>query len=235
MLNNDNVISSEALNYEPYHQSRGDGFSGQLLLAVDISNPEKKYIIKAANAHVAACEFMFYRLALKLGLSVARVRLVAPARRDEFEYPACAVDFIPNAVKLNYNDFIKIEECEMLINLSFILGDSDNMDFLRDESGVVYKIDHSDCFGIEGMAETWINPQKDMDAYRFYQMVKPAPCINRYFEKGGLKALHEKIADLSISDFDDDLALVNKFCGVSFENHFQYYISKLIEQCNEII
>jgi len=231
MMNDDNVIYSKELIYEPYRQSRGEGFSGQLFLAAEINNPEKKYIIKAANAHVAACEFMFYRLAVKLGLRVARVRFVVPAKPDEFEYPVCAVDFIPNAVKLQYDDFIKIEECEILSHLSYILGDRDNLDFLRDDNGDIYKIDHSDCFGIEDTAETWIKPKQITTAYMFYQMSKPIPRIGHFAEMDILRGMFERIAGLTITDFDDDLALVNKFCGMPFEKHFRYYINELIAQC----
>lgn|GEM_PF-5654833 len=91
MLNLNSVINSKELTYEPYHQSRGESFSGQLLLAWEVNAPENKYIIKAAKAHVAACEFMFYKLSEKLGLRVARVRFVKPVKPDEFKYPACAV------------------------------------------------------------------------------------------------------------------------------------------------
>lgn len=230
MLNN-NVLNSKDLTYEPYHQSRGEGFSGQLLFASEADNPKKNYIIKSGHAHVAACEFMFYKLAVKLGLSVARVRFVNPVQSDEFEYPACAVDFIPNAVKLEYNEFIKIEDCERLSNLSYILGDRDNLDFLRAENGVIYKIDHSDCFGIEGTAETWLNPKKITIEYSFYQMAKPKPGVNVYAKEEVLQAVFDKIANFDLSDFDDDFSLINKFCGKSFETHFRYYIGELINQC----
>jgi len=183
MLDEDNVINSKELTYEPYRQSRGDGFSGQLLLASEVNAPEKKYVIKAANAHVAACEFMFYKLAAKLGLRIARVRFVQSVKRNEFKYPACAVDFIPNAVKLAYDEFITITECEILADLSYILGDRDNIDFLRDENGIIYKIDHSDCFAIEGTAETWVNHKKTTLEYMLYQMSKPTPRVGHYAEK----------------------------------------------------
>jgi len=51
------------------------------------------------------------------------------------------------------------------------------MDFLRDENGVIYKIDHSDCFGIESTAETWINPNKINLSYLFVrvQILHPLP------------------------------------------------------------
>ena len=174
MSNTDNVIDSANLVYEPYHQSRGEGFSGQLLLATEINNPKKKYIIKASMAHVAACEFMFYSLAVKLGLRVARVFLVK-SKPNEFQYPACAIDFIPNGVKLKYDEYIEIEECKILVHLSLALGDVDNPDFLKDESGLVYKLDHSDCFGIEGTAETWLNPKKITIQYMLYQRAMPKP------------------------------------------------------------
>lgn len=236
MLNNDNVISSKDLTYEPYRQSRGeDGFSGQLFLAAEVKNPETRYIIKAGVAHVAACEFMFYKLASKLGLRVARVRLVAPAKPDEFEYPACAVDFIPNAVMLTYDDFMRIEECEILMYLSFILGDNDNLDFLRDENGDIYKIDHSDCFGIEGIAETWINPNQIALIYGIYQIAKPMPRVGYYAEMEILWDMLKKIANLSITDFNDDLDLIKKYCGKPFDTHFRYYINELIEQCKNAL
>ena len=177
MENNDCVISSKNLTCEPYIQLRGEGFSGQLMMATDINNPNVRYIIKAGQAHVAACEFMFYRLALKLGLCTARVWLVEVAKVGEFMYPACAVDYIPNATKLPYAEWKDIEECRILTDLSFMLGDRDNMDFLRDENGVIYKIDHSDCFGIESTAETWINPNKINLSYLFVrvQILHPLP------------------------------------------------------------
>ena len=134
----DYIIDSKNLRFEPYVQPRGDGFSGQLLLATQINNPHKKYIIKAGVAHVAACDFMFYRLATKINLPVARVRIVNPIKPNEFKYPACAVEFIPNAVKLLYKEFMEIEDCVKLSYLSYILGDRDNLDFLRDVSGVLY-------------------------------------------------------------------------------------------------
>jgi len=51
MANNDYVIYSKDLTTEPFHQSRGEGFSGQLLLAAEISSPEGKYIIKADEGY----------------------------------------------------------------------------------------------------------------------------------------------------------------------------------------
>jgi len=230
MINADYIINSKDLTYEPYHQARGEGFSGQLYLATDINNTENKYIIKSAQAHVAACEFMFYVLASKLELHVARVRLVVPAKPHEFEYPACAVDFIPNSKKLSYDEYSKIEECEILSDLSFILGDRDNLDFLRDESGAVYKIDHADCFGIEGTAETWLNPNKKTHEHMFYQMSKPKPCIGHYVKKEILRNMLDKIAKLSITEFENELVVINNICGVLFETHFRYYINELIEQ-----
>ena len=234
MLNYDNTINSKELTYEPYHQSRGDGFSGKLFLATEINNPEKKYIIKSMEAHVTACEYMFYKLASKLGFNVARVRLVTPSKFDDFKYPACAVDFIPNAVKLKYDEYKKIEECNMLLSLSFILGDRDNMDFLKDENGMIYKIDHSDCFGIEETAETWVNPEKNTIGNMFYQISKPKPNIGHYAEKDELRSMFENISHLSMDDFNEDLSLINEYCGTDFEMHFRYYINELIEQCKTI-
>ena len=234
MFNMDSVIESKMLVYEPYRQSRGEGFSGKLLMAAEVGNPEKRYIIKAGMAHVAACEFMFYRLATKLGLRVARVRFVVPAKPDEFEYPACAVDFIPNAVKLQYDEWMKIEECEILAHLSFILGDRDNLDFLRDENGTIQKIDHSDCFGIEDTAETWLNPKKVTASYVIYQMAKTAPRIGYYVEEYVLRGMFRLISDLTIADFIDELVIIHKLCGKPFKEHFRYYINELIEQCKKI-
>ena len=234
MVNAKNIIESDKLTYEPYHQARGEGFSGQLYLATEINNPGKKYIIKSSQAHVAACEFMFYILVSKLELRAACVRLVVPSKPNEFIYPACAVDFIPNAVKLKYDEYSKIDECEILTNLSFILGDRDNLDFLRDENGLVYKIDHSDCFGIEGTAETWLNPDKKTIEYMFYQMSKPKPNIGHYAEKEILRSILEKVANFSITEFEDDFALIKKICGTPFETHFRYYINELIEQSKKL-
>jgi hypothetical protein len=233
MENMDFLIKSQELAYAPYHQARGDGFSGQLLLASEIKDPERKYIIKAGEAHVAACEFMFYRLALKLGLGVARVRMVEPARHGEFKYPACAVDYIPNAVKLPYDEYKGIEECRALTDLSYMLGDWDHMDFLRDENGAVYKIDHSDCFGIEMTAETWLDPQKINPAYLIYQMSRPRPNAGYSIKEyaGGMPA---KIAKMGIAEFGDEFYLLKNCCGKPFEDHFRYYISELISQCKQL-
>ena len=231
MLNTDHVIQSKALTYKPFSQARGDGFSGKLLMAAQVDNPEKRYIIKASMAHVAACEFMFYRLADKLGLRAARVRFVKPAKRSEFKYPACAIDFIPNAVALKYDEFIKIPECEILSNLSYILGDRDNLDFLKDENGVVYKIDHSDCFGIEDTAETWIKPKNITPSYVFYQLRKPEPQIGHYVDNDLLWDMFHNISKLSVDDFNEEFALLNEFCGKPFEAHFRHYIGALIQQC----
>jgi len=67
---NQNVINSEDLIIKPYHQKHGkDGFSGKLLLAT-AKNSDKQYIIKAGVAHVAACEFIFYKFVAKLVLSI---------------------------------------------------------------------------------------------------------------------------------------------------------------------
>ena len=234
MLNTDHIIQSKALIYKPYSQSRGDGFSGKLLIAAEADNSEKRYIIKAGMAHVAACEFMFYMLAGKLGLRVARVRLIKPAKRREFKYPACAVDFIPNAVKLRYDEYIKTPECEILSHLSYILGDRDHLDFLNDETGVVYKIDHSDCFGIEDTAETWINPKNITPSYVFYQMKKPIPLIGHYADNELLWDMFDNISHLSTDDFNDAFALINEFCGKPFEEHFRHYIGDLIRQCRAL-
>ena len=223
MEKNDCVIYSKDLTYESYNQLRGEGFSGKLLLAAEVNNPDKKYIIKAGEAHVAACEFMFYRLALKLGLRAARVRLVEPAKAGEFKYPACAVDYIPNAVMLSYDEYKDIAECRTLIDLSFMLGDRDNMDFLRDDNGVIYKIDHSDCFGIELTAETWLNPKKVNPSYLVYQMSRSRPTVGFSIKKdaGDMPA---KITKMTVADFDVELGLLERYCGKPFEEHFRYYI-----------
>ena len=232
MSHSGHVIDSAQLAYEPYSQSRGEGFSGRLLMAAEVNNPEKRYILKAGMAHVAACEYMFYRLADKLGLPVAPVRLVKPARPNEFEYPACAVDFIPNAEMLKYDEYMAIAECEILSNLSYILGDRDNLDFLRDANGTVYKIDHSDCFGIEDTAETWIHPKNVTPSYLFYQMKKTTPNIGHYANKEILDDMFDKASELSMADFENELTLLREFCGEPFESHFRYYIGEFIEQCN---
>jgi len=233
MDNSDCVIHSKDLTYEPYHQSRGEGFSGQLLLAADVNNPDKKYIVKAGEAHVAACEFMFFRLASRVGLRVAPVRFVEPARRGEFKYPACAVDYIPNADKLTYDEYKDITECKMLIDLSYILGDRDHMDFLRDENGDIYKIDHSDCLGIESTAETWLNSKKVNPSYLIYQMSRTKPNVGMSIKEDS-SDLKEKIAGMDVADFDEEFTLIKKYCGTPFEAHFRYYINELIEQCKRI-
>ena len=233
MENNDCVIYSKNLTYEPYHQSRGEGFSGKLLLATEASNPDKKYIVKAGEAHVAACEFMFYRLAVRSGLRVAPVRLVEPAKPGEFKYPACAVDYIPNAIKLSYYEYKDIEECQVLTDLSYMLGDRDHMDFLRDEHGVIYKIDHSDCFGIEWTAETWLDPKKVNPSYLVYQMTGTHPTVD-FSVKEDAGDMPAKIAAMTIADFDVELGLLEKYCGKPFEKHFRYYIDELIGQCKRI-
>jgi len=228
------IIDSANLRYDSYIQPRGDGFSGQLLLATETNNSEKKYIIKAGAAHVAACDFMFCHFAEKLCLPVAHVRFVNPIKPNEFEYPACAVEFIPNAVKLSCKEFMGIEDCVKLSCLSYILGDGDNLDFLRDESGTVYKIDHSDCFGIEGTAETWINPKNPKVQYMFYQMSKTVPKVGYYAEMTVLQNMFKLISRLKLTDFNDEFSLLSKFCGKQFETHFRFYLSKLIIQCANI-
>jgi hypothetical protein len=232
MSNADCVICSKDLTYEPYRQSRGDGFSGQLLMAAETNNPDKRYIIKSGEAHVAACEFMFYRLASELGLPVAPVRLVEPAKRGEFKYPACAVDFIPDAVMLPYDEYKEIAECRMLTDLSYILGDRDHMEFLRDGNGSVYKIDHSDCFGIESTAETWLNPKKVNPSFMFYQMSRTKPNVSMSIKEDA-GDLHERIAKITVADFDDEFDLLKKYCGKPFEDHFHNYIDELISQCKQ--
>ena len=232
MKNSECIIKSKDLMYEPYHQSRGNGFSGQLLLASEVDNPDRKYIIKSGEAHVAACEFMFYGLALKLGLRVARVWLVESAKAGEFKYPACAVDYIPNAVKLSYEEYKDIKDCRTLTDLSYMLGDRDHMDFIKDENGIIYKIDHSDCFGIETTAETWLDPKKVSPSYLFYQMARTKPTVV-FSIKNDAGDMPAKIAKLSVTDFNDELDLLSKYCGKPFEDHFRYYIDELINQCKQ--
>lgn len=224
-------LHSEDLIYKEYHQSRGEGFSGSLLIASDANAPEKKYIIKAAMAHVAACEFMFYRLASKLNLPVARVWLISPREHNEFSYPACAVQYIPNATTLKHDEYMQIEGCRLLTDLSFILGDRDNQDFLKDNNGTIYKIDHSDCFGIEDTAEAWINPAIATAAYVLYQMSRTKPCVGHYADKGETRRMLKNISKMELTDFSDDFRLINHFCGLPFEDHFRYYFNALIEQC----
>jgi len=192
-----------------------------------------RYIIKAGQAHVAACEFIFHRLALKPGLRTARVRLVEVEKADEFKYPACAVDYITNATKLPYGEWKEIGKCRILTDLSFTLGDRDNMDFLRDENGVIYKTDHSDCFGIESVAETWLNPSKTNLSYLFYQMSRSRPTVGFSIKEyaGDMPA---RIARMRVSDFDVELGLIEVHYGKPFEEHFRYYIDELINQCKQI-
>lgn len=228
------VLLSKDLTYAPYHQSRGDGFSGALLIASEVNDPGKRYIIKAAMAHVAACEFMFYKLAAKLKLPVAQVWLISPAKPDEFSYPACAIRYIPSATFLKYDEQTQIEECRLLTNLSFILGDRDHQDFLRDENGDIYKIDHSDCFGIEGTAETRLNPANITPQYVVYQMAKTKPAIGHYADNEETRGMLKSISRMKLEDFSDEFRLINQFCGLAIETHFRYYINEFIGQCRSV-
>lgn len=233
MIDN-NVLADKDLIYEPYHQVRGEGFSGALFMAHERKNPDKKYIVKAWRSHVAACEFMFYRLAVKLDLPVANVRFISPSRPKRFEYPACAVDFIPNAAVLQYEEYIAIDDCAILAYLSYILGDRDNLDFLKDADGNIYKIDHSDCFFIEDTADTWINPRNKTLSAMMYELHKPIPQLGNYAEIPVMTSPLKRIAAFELEDFSDEFAKLKKYCGVRFEAHFRHTIGELIRQCREL-
>lgn len=92
------MISSSTLTLKPYTDSRVkthpgfvEGLSGPLLSATNKEG--QKFIVKYANFHNAANEFVAFSLAQKIGAPVPQVFLLKPSKKFSPPY-AVAIEFI---------------------------------------------------------------------------------------------------------------------------------------------
>jgi len=58
--------------------------------------------------------------------------------------------------------------------------------------------------------------------------------VQNIAEKDFMQDTLDNIAALTLADFDEEFSLLREFCGKPFEEHFRFYLSDLIQQCQVI-
>ena len=178
-LNSPDVLDVSDFIFEPFEQERGEGDSGNLLLATHKDDASRKYIVKHAFCDCAANEFVYSKIAGALGLKMPDIKLFRLSDplddmifKTEYiigiEY-LNIVDQRPNAETLrkakNADDYYKFHT---LYKLFF---ESDSFEVVLADDGYIYRIDTGASFLIENSAMLTAGFDKIPDEYRIYARV----------------------------------------------------------------
>lgn len=145
-LTDPNLISAADYKFEPFSQGRGEGDSGQLLIATNVNAPDEQYVVKARYPEIIVNEFMYHKVAAALGLYTQKVRLFK-------EFPECkhavAIRFCPTAKAYSpAQPGIDPSDYFRFLALYEILNEEDSREIYFDEDNCVFKLDNAAAFNL---------------------------------------------------------------------------------------
>jgi hypothetical protein len=251
-LTDPNLISTADYKFEPFSQSRGEGDSGQLLLAANVNVPNEQYVVKAHSPKIPVNEFMYHKIAVALGLYTQKVRLFK--RFPECKY-AVAIRFCPNAKVYSPAQQPDIDPSDYFRFLALyeILSEEDSNEIYFDEDNRVFKLDNAAAFNLTewSMAlllkktrSPWIQEAIDDEIERFLETAE----TQRYFIMiETLRKYHgeaaanicmttfERFAALDLALFDEAFASLDKAYPKTVSDYLRRFLSIRQATCRKFL
>lgn len=159
ILHSDDVLESVDFTFSKFRPDSGAGDSGDLFIAKQKGNTSVCYLVKHAFTDCACNEYMYYKVADRLGLHVPPVKLMNIAETEKRKYfrteIAAAIEWLDitqivggkyeimdNLQVANKEDFFAFQA------LYNILGEEDSFELVV-AGNTLYKIDNTAAFNLE--------------------------------------------------------------------------------------
>ena len=152
-IDSDDILYTNSFHLEKYSNS---GDSGDLLLATNKLNSDKKYILKHEYYDCACNEYMYSKIGNKLGINITPVKLFfINDKKNNFKSDfVCGIKYFENANKIGYNNIIKDKEniknwhdYFRFKGMESLFFESDGIEVLKDKD-YIYRIDTTSSFTI---------------------------------------------------------------------------------------
>lgn len=131
-----------------------NGDSGKLLLAVNKNNNLEKYIVKHVYYNSACNEYMYSKVANKLGILTPQVKLFinnSNSNKLASDF-VCGIEYLDSIKQVKYNDLINnieyVKTYYKMVILELIFDQSDGIEYYE-YNNKLYQLDNAETFGLD--------------------------------------------------------------------------------------
>jgi hypothetical protein len=247
-----NLISTTDYKFEPFSQSRGEGDSGQLLLATNVNVPNEQYVVKTHNPEIPVNEFMYHKVAAALGLYTQEVRLFKGF--PECKY-AVAIKFCPTARACSPAQQPDIDPPDYFRFLALyeILSEEDSKEIYVDKDNCVFKLDNAAAFNLTGWSmalllkktrSPWVRKAIDDEIERFLKTAETQrysimiETLREYHGDTAVDAcvtVFERFAVLGLALLDEAFASLDKVYPKTVSGYLRRFLSIRQATCRKFL
>jgi len=235
LLNSPDVLDARDFVFEPFYQKRGNGDSGELLIATHKKDVFHRYIVKHAFCDCAANEFVYNKMARAINLKVPDVKLFRlPQPLDDTLFKTeyvVGIEYLNIIDKYPSNEIIatakNADDYFEFHTLYSLFYESDRFEIVLADDGYIYRLDTTASFIMNDHTLMLAGSKYTSDEYRDY-INKSMRRMKNFSEKWDSSYIEWALLNL-INRFGEDKTRIFLEPLFKIQNIHKSYITKFLE------